>query len=515
MSQYTIDRAFKLIDSQKFAEAMPLLIDLHDQDPANARVNYGLGLAYLFFGQPGRAVPHLASAAKAAKKEATVHTTLASALNLNAQSEEALAPARKGVALDSKSEYTQRVLGQIYADLRKPVMAKQAFERALIAEPGSARSQLGLYDVERSLGHTDAAEECIHAAFELSPDDALVLVAAANSSDEGLKENVLTRIERILSTVPEGAAHPEIAKLSFAAGNILNDRQDVEKAFHYFDNYRAGLYRGYQPEHYEWFVKTCKTVFTEEFFNSRKDFALSSRRPVFVVGMPQSGASLIEMLVSSHPDVTAAEEVQVFLQTIGEFTKGQPHGPALFDQALALDKRTAQRIGRKYLGSLDKLDKRSKLIIDTTLLSFEYLWLLALLFPNASFIHATRSAADTCFDLYRTPLPAEHTYNADQSSLGHYHGQYLELMDHWQNVLPVTLLDQSFETLVADPEAESRTLIDHLGLTWNDSCLAPFDKESQKGSVTTSQNKLSTPGTWKDYGSQIQPLLKALEHSSA
>ncbi|WP_298812425.1 tetratricopeptide repeat-containing sulfotransferase family protein [uncultured Roseibium sp.] len=515
MSQYTIDRAFKLIDSQKFAEAMPLLIDLHDQDPTNARVNYGLGLAYLFFGQPGRAVPHLASAAKAAKKEAAVHTTLASALNLNAQSEEALAPARKGVALDGKSEYTQRVLGQVYADLRKPVMAKQAFERALSAEPKSARSQLGLYEVEKSLGHSETAEDCLHTAFGLSPEDPLVLVSAANSSDETLRENVLTGIERILSTVPEGAAHPEIAKLSFAAGKILDDRQDLEKAFHYFDNYRAGLYRGYQPERYEWFVQTCKTVFTGDFFKSREDFALSSARPVFVVGMPQSGAPLIEKMVSSHPDAAAAGEVPVFLQAIGEFTKGQPHGPALFDHALALDKRTVQRIGRKYLASLDKLDRRSRLMVDATPLSFEYLWLLALLFPNASFVHTTRSAADTCLDLYRTPLPAEHTYNTDQTSLGHYHGQQLDLMDHWQNVLPVKLLEQSFEALVADPKSEGQAPIGHLGLTWHDDCLAPFGKDGREGSVKTSENKLPTPGKWEDYRSQIQPLLKALERSSA
>ena len=206
----SIDHAFSLIGAGNFQDALPILQDLHAGDAANPRVNYGLGLAFLFFDQPERAVPFLTVAAKAAKKEAAVHATLANALNIDHRSADALPHARKGAALDRKSEYAHRVLGEVYSDLRRPVMARQAFEQALKADPGSARSHLGLFELEMTLGNLEAAEAHIRTAVERAPDDPAILAAAANALDPDFKTAVLASIERLLAGVPEGAATPDV-----------------------------------------------------------------------------------------------------------------------------------------------------------------------------------------------------------------------------------------------------------------------------------------------------------------
>lgn len=514
MQPTPIDHAFSLIAAGQLNDALPLLQDLADRDPSNGQVQYGLGLVFLSANQSERAVLHLSAAAKSTKKDARVLATLASALNINRQSEDALVPARKAASLAPKSEYAQRTLGEVYADLRRPVMARQAFEQALKIEPRSARAHLGLYELETTLGNSKAAEPHLKAAFEETPDDPTTLISAAQSRNKDLQENALARIERILSGLPSGAASPEITKLAMSAGKILDGRGDTANAFRYFDGYRHGLYGSYNAERQMWFVETCKTVFTPAFFEARKDFALSSDKPVFVVGMPRSGTTLVEQTIARHPHAAGAGELQFIPDSLRELAKGKLHEPAFFDSVLRLDKRDAQRIGRKYLGVLEGLDKKARRVVDKMPHNFENLWLLALLFPNATFIHVTRNPADTCVSAYMTPLPAYHSYNADQASLGHYYRQYQALMDHWTAVLPVPLRQQSYEALIRDQETESRALIDHAGLTWSDMCLTPPDGDTQVFTFSREQVRQPVYSTsvdrWRRYEAHIQPLLTAL-----
>ncbi|PVB60295.1 sulfotransferase [Labrenzia sp. 011] len=514
MQPNSVEHAFSLIAARNFNEALPMLLDLDDQAPGNPRINYGLGVSYLFFGQAELAVPHLAVAAKEVKKEAPVFTTLASALNISGRNEEALPHARRGIALDARSEYAHRVLGDVYTDLRRPVMARQSFEQALKLDPQSVRAHLGLYELETTLGNTDAAESHIATAFGMAPDDPLVLIAAARSGDAAFRDKVLARIEPILATVPAGAAIPDITRLAFAAGRIHDSRGDTATAFRYYDGYRTGLYGKYDPAQQSWFVNTCKTVFSRAFFDARKNFALSSDRPVFVVGMPRSGTTLVEQIIARHPDAAGAGEMPFFPDRIREISRGRPHTPAFFEWALRLDKREAQRIGRKYLSLLEGQDRKARRIVDKMPHNFEHLWLLALLFPNAHFVHMTRSPADTCLSVYTTPLSAHHGYNIDQVSLGHYYGRYLELMRHWSNVLPVDIRQQSYEALVNGQEAESRALLDHAGLNWHAGCLTPPGADTQVFTFSREQVRqpvyASSIGRWKTYQDRIQPLLEAL-----
>lgn len=509
------DQAFALLQSGQFTQAQPLLQALIEKDPRNARAHYGMGIACLSFGQTAQAIHHLEKAAKFAKKEAVVHTTLASALNIERRSEEALPHARKGASLAPGSEYAQRVLGEVYADLRRPAPARQAFDQALKADPHSPRAHLGLFELEMTLGKRDLAEVHIRAALSQAPSDPAILTAAAGVQDESLRANVLAGIERQLSELPEGTASPDVTRLAFAAGRICDAAGDIDRAFSYFNGYRTGLYPAHDPELQKVFVETCKTIFTKDFFEQREDWALSSDRPIFVFGMPRTGTTLVERIIGRHPAARAAGELQFIPDRIHDLTSGRIHSPHLFEAARQMTRQDAQRIGRRYLAHLEDIDKRAHRVVDKMPHNFENLWLLALLFPKASFVHVTRTAEDTCLSIYMTPLPPHHSYNESQASLGHYFNLYRDLMAHWSEALPVDLRHQSYESLVNDTEPESRALIAHTGLDWTDDCLKPPEETTQIYTFSREQARRPVYGTsvgrWKAYQAQIEPLLAVLE----
>ncbi|CAN0606120.1 unnamed protein product, partial [Ectocarpus sp. 12 AP-2014] len=144
----------------------------------------------------------------------------------------------------------------------------------------------------------------------------------------------------------------------------------------------------------------------------------------------------------------------------------------------------------------------------------ERLWLLSILFPKAAFIHLERSPADTCSSIYTTPLDSFHSYNIDQETLGEYYCMYRELMDHWQEVLPVSIRHQSYEAMVNDFPYECRAIIEHCGLPWDSACLEHHlgDQQIFTFSKEQARQKIfrSSVNRWQKYETEIQPLLKAL-----
>ena len=158
---------------------------------------------------------------------------------------------------------------------------------------------------------------------------------------------VLDGIEQHLANLPQGAATAEVTRLAFAAGKICDAAGDTGKAFSFFDGYRTGLYPAHDPDVQKTFVETCKAIYDREFFEQRKDWALSSDRPVFVFGMPRSGTTLVERIIGRHPAARAAGELQFIPDRIHDLASGRIHNPRLFEAARQMTRQDAQRIGRK------------------------------------------------------------------------------------------------------------------------------------------------------------------------
>ncbi|MCV0424506.1 MAG: sulfotransferase [Roseibium sp.] len=504
----------RYIDEKDFGMALEILMDMHQVNPQDPQVNYWIGVIFLTVGQCDKAISHLLVASKVAKKEAAIFATLADALNLDSRPEEALPHARKAVALDKNSEFAHRILGEIYSVLRRPVMAEHAFSNAIRLNPSSAIAHLSLSRLQVSTGNLDLAAHHFQQAFELAPNEPSVLISARDHPSSEITQQVLQNIEAALTAPDTRLTRLEKARLAFTAGKICDDIGDFPKAFHYFEKHRSDYYKGYAPDSQEEFFSAYETVFNKQFFEDRQDFALSSDRPVFVFGMPRSGTSLVESILSAHPKCSAAGELVFFEDQILELTGGASDAGSYFAAVQNLDRKTAQKIGRKYLSLLDGFGKKNFRVVNKLPQNFEHLWLLALLFPNAHFCHVQRDPADTCVSIYMTPLASKHTYNENQETLAHYFGQYRRLMRHWHKVLPVKIHDQSYEDLVAAPGEHRRSLVAHVRLPWDDACTHHENNDAQVFTFSMTQVRkpiyTSAVNRSEKYSMHIQPLLKAL-----
>jgi hypothetical protein len=236
--------------------------------------------------------------------------------------------------------------------------------------------------------------------------------------------------------------------------------------------------------------------------------------------MPRSGSTLVEQILSSHPDVHGAGEVKHLNRALGELRERFPSLPKYPQMIAKVTPAQLDMLAKNYLQALSHGAGHAKRITDKLLTNFFFLGLINLLFPNAKVVHTLRDPVDTCLSgftkLFKDDMP--HSY--DLAELGRYYRKYRELMDHWQEVLPEGFMTTVvYEEVVADTEKEARRLIDFLGLPWNDACV-DFHK-SGRPVKTASVAQVRKPiyatsvRRWKKYGPGLQPLLDALQRKTA
>jgi tetratricopeptide (TPR) repeat protein len=195
--------------------------------------------------------------------------------------------------------------------------------------------------------------------------------------------------------------------------------------------------------------------------------------PVFIVGMPRSGTTLVEQILSSHPAVTAA----------GELTFWQQHERAEAGSAIVADRATRSKAAAEYISKLRSLGPQALRVTDKAPFNFESLGLLHFMFPNARIVHCRRHPIDNCLSIFFTNFMKRQDYAWDRGDIAFFYRQYSRLMDAWRGVLPADrFMEVEYETLVRDRETETRRLVSFIGLDWDDLCLAP---ERNRRSVKT------------------------------
>jgi hypothetical protein len=237
---------------------------------------------------------------------------------------------------------------------------------------------------------------------------------------------------------------------------------------------------------------------------------------VFIVGMPRSGSTLVEQILSSHPDIHGAGEVKHLSRAIGLLKDRFPSLPKYPAMAGKITGPQLEIVAKGYQQALSAGAGNSLRITDKLLSNYFFLGLINLLFPKARVIHTRRDPVDTCLSgftkLFKDDMP--HSY--DLGELGRYYGKYLGLMDYWESVLPAGFMSSvQYEDVVADTEAQARRLVDFLGLEWNEKCLDfhKSDRPVKTASVAQVRKPIykSAVQRWKKYGDGLQPLVDAIE----
>jgi hypothetical protein len=266
-------------------------------------------------------------------------------------------------------------------------------------------------------------------------------------------------------------------------------------------------------------------VFSADLIKSKSGGGDPSPVPIFVVGMPRSGTTLIEQIIASHPMVHGAGELQTFNDVV--LTVRGPDGATLPypDFVTALDPAALRQIGARYVALLRELavgrseaEKAggAQRVTDKMPSNYYFVGLIHLALPNAKIIHSMRDPVDTCVSCFSKLFSAEQNHTYDLAELGSYYRRYDRLMGHWRRVLPAgSFLDVRYEEVVDDLENQARRIIAHCGLPWDDRCLA-FHK-TERPIRTASATQVRKPiyrnavGRWRVYEDQLGPLLNALK----
>ena len=401
--------------------------------------------------------------------------------------------------------------------------AERCCKAALRAAPGLVGAYGMLSQIARTKGDFEMSRKYAEKVIELAPQKGGALsglyASKKDVSEEDDVANVLARLE-----AQETTSQRDLTAYYYTLGELFHKLKAPERAIFFLkaanDFRRIGLKAEghvYNRAHQEAVVTRMSQVFTRNFFDTHASTGLKTRRPVFIVGMPRSGTTLTEQIISSHPMAFGAGELGKIPELVGQTTRevvqaGETVGfpgwiPLVEDEKFAA-------LAQSYLDYIAELNADALRVTDKMPHNFMNVGLIATMFPNAAIIHVQRDPVDNCLSCFQQNFAMPHTYSTNLADLGHHYREYRRLMAHWRAVLGDRMYEVRYEDLVADQERVSRELIDFVGLEWDDACLA-FNE--QKRSVKTASVwqvrqpiYKSSVKKWKMYEGYIDELLESL-----
>ena len=376
---------------------------------------------------------------------------------------------------------------------------------------------MSLAHVLKTVGEQDEAIAAYRKAIELAPSLGEVWWSLANLKTVKFEDADVAAMEAALDDAalnPDNKLH-----LNFALGKAWEDRKDVDKAWQHYatgNRVRAGQLR-HDPERITRLVDQSIALMTEDFFAERDGLGCPSPDPIFILGMPRAGSTLIEQILASHSQIEGTMElpdINAMVHRInGVHGRDEPgHYPgALLD----LDADAICQLGQEYLDRTRIQRSHDKpYFIDKMPNNWAYAGFIRLILPNAKIIDARRHPLDCCFSNFKQHYARGQNFSYDLDHIGRYYADYVRFMTHLDRVQPGKIHRVIHERLVDDPEAEVRSLLQFCGVNWEDGCLRFH--ETKRAVRTASSEQVRQPlsrsgfGQWKPFEQWLNPLKKAL-----
>jgi tetratricopeptide (TPR) repeat protein len=435
--------------------------------------------------------------------------------------DEAEALVKRAMAVDPNYPSAARALGRIAFERGDLTAALTATERAIALNPDEADAYNDLGNTLRDLGRLEEANAAYEKSIALRPDQTPLYFGLVDNKKLNAGDPHIAALEKIAANA-ESLPPLERIFLDFSLGKAYADSGEQRRSFACFiagNAAKRGTLTYDEQSMFDQF-KRIEQTFTPEFMAKKAGGGDPSRRPIFVIGMPRSGTTLIEQLIASHPAVMGAGELTIFSDAVAA-ARPAGSGVPFPDYLLSFRHSDLTAIGGDYLKRLANIAPQGERVTDKLPQNFFLAGLIHLALPNAVIIHSMRDPVDTCVSCFtRLFRRDEQPYTYDLGELGRYYMRYQHLMDHWQRVLPAgRTLDVRYEDVVADVEGQARRLLAHCGLDWDERVLAFHKSERPVRTASASQVRqpiyASAVGRWRAYGDLLAPLLTALNISAA
>ncbi|MEJ2033555.1 MAG: sulfotransferase [Deltaproteobacteria bacterium] len=444
---------------------------------------------------------------------AEAHFNLAVAFYDQGKLDDAVASIRQVLILKPHSAVAHFNLGNFLMAQGKLEEAIVGFRQALDEKPDYAEALCNLGVIYNELGRKESAIASLRKALSLKPDNVLAFKGLSRIMKFSEDDDVLRKMENLYS---EGKlSRAERKDLGFALGNVFGDLKEYDKSFNYFlkaNRLKRKSYE-YSIQNDCNFFERIKEVFSADFFASHHGSGHQDRSPIFILGMPRSGTTLVEQILASHPLVFGAGELAILGHITSSICTGREI--AQFPECmLHLGMDALARIGSDYLEKIRRQANDAEYITDKMPHNFLRVGLIKAILPHAKVIHCIRNPMDNCLSIFKMDFTGPHGYAYDLVEIGQYYNLYRALMAHWEEVLPGFMYPLEYEKMVVDPERQTRNLLDFCGLPWDEACLHFY--ETERRVVTASLVQVRRPiyrdsiEVWRRHASQLEPLRKII-----
>ncbi|HXC91336.1 MAG TPA: sulfotransferase [Stellaceae bacterium] len=430
--------------------------------PALAEAHVGLADLLELAGEPAQAAEHLRAAAALGQASAEARLCLARALTVEGKFAAAETASRNAAALNPDHDRVQQLLGSVLVRQGRFDEAVVAFDRALTLNPRQVAAHFGIVEARRC---TEADRS------RLAP-----MLAALGDASLGDEDHEI---------------------LHFAAGKLLDDLGDYAAAIQHFDaaNRIRERYANFDGVAFADFFDRLRQRFTREFLEARAMPGHNAEIPLLIVGLPRSGTTLVEQILTRHPQIAAGGELDFWIK--------QAHGPRWLGPTVP-SAEAGRPLAQEYLSLLRRIAPNAARVTDKLPFNVLCLGVVHELLPKARVIQCRRHPVDTCLSLYFTRFQQTMPFVSNRGALVTAYREYARLMDHWRAVLPPDrLIDIEYEALVSDRESVTRRLVEFAGLEWDDACLSP--EHNRRPVATASLWQVRQPvyatsvGRWRNY----------------
>ncbi|MCB1477100.1 MAG: sulfotransferase [Rhodobiaceae bacterium] len=464
-----------LHELKKYDEAIAALLKAREGGAASASLHYNLGRAY-----------------KKANRWHDAEVELSQAVRLS--------PGDVDAWLE---------LGKVAFRRGNMLAALEAGTRAVDLAPERAVGHALLGMCHRNLGNMAEEEACIVRALELDPEDPTALYEFAERTRFTADDPMFTRVAEAYEKTEDLR---EKSSFAFALAKASQDTGDFDAAFGWYQKgnaLRAEVAVSRKAEDLRAFANLRKTFERREHF-TRLEAVADGPRPIFVLGMPRSGTTLVEQILASHSQVFGADELTALPEICAPVFEASSQPPDRFFAQANL-----AEIRARYLGEVRKLCFAERVFVDKMPFNFAYVGVILAAFPEARIVHTVRDKVAVCWSIYTRNFGNDMWFAQDFDDLAEYYGQYRRMMAFWHEKFPGAIYDLNYEKLTENQEDETRRLLDHCGLAFEAACLNFQDTERavRTASVRQVRQKMYTGSSnaWRNYEKHIGPLLRALD----
>ncbi len=484
------------------------------KDPGNFNAPRLLGMLAEELGEHKLSIQMLRDTIKLEPRFFGAYIDLSRELMEADELEECQAVLQTAIKLQPELALPYALLGYLHIRAGRFEEAAEVFKTALEKQADHGASLAGLGLALKTIGRQEDAVETYRDCIKAFPAFGDAYWSLANLKTYRFSDDEIATMEEKVDD--ESLIEERRANFNYALGKAYEDRGNYDQAF---DRYDRGAKLRRSNESYDPLVlstahdEIIKTI-TPEVLQLNKGHGDPDPAPIFIVGLPRSGSTLIEQILASHSQVDGTHELPELPRIIDAMNLQKPNGVG-YPQALLHYGEDLATLGHQYIALTRRYRGDASFFTDKLPNNFASIGLIKLILPNAKVVNARRHPLDSCMGCYKQLFYNAQAFTYDLVELGKYYLEYQRMMDYWHEILPGKVLDVHYEDMVADQEIQTRRLLEHCGLPWEDNCLRFY--ETDRAVVTASSEQVRQPiysdsiHSWRRFEKHLGPLIELLE----